>query len=180
MRLTEAGTLLIGGCRAEDIHCLHQIDAICFPPDIAYSRAELLSYIRHKHAVTRIARLDGEIAGFAIGRIEKPRSAHVLTLDVVPEVRRRKIGAALMSALHEEFRRQGCWISVLEVDVHNAAARRFYENLHYTCSRILPGYYNGRRDACRMVLNLIPIPREAEDRRPNPRTPGSHSFVDPA
>jgi [ribosomal protein S18]-alanine N-acetyltransferase len=154
----EAGRLLISGYQAEDIHRLHQIDAICFPPDIAFSRAELLSYTRHKFSITRIARLDGAIAGFAIGRIEKSHSAHVLTLDVLPDARRRKIGTALMSALHEEFRRQGSRISVLEVDVHNAAARRFYEKLHYNYSRMLPGYYRGRTDACRMVLALTPSP----------------------
>ena len=154
----KSGLLLISEYQAEDIHCLHQIDAVCFPPEIAFSRADLLSCIRHKLSITRIARLDGAIVGFAIGRIEKPDSAHVLTLDVLPDVRRRRIGTALMSSLHEEFRRRGARISVLEVDVHNAAARRFYEKLHYRFSRILPGYYNGRTDACRMVLNLTPSP----------------------
>ncbi len=161
MRRTEAGTLLICAHEAEDIPRLHQIDAICFPPDIAFSHAELVSHVHHRLSITRVAWLDGKIAGFAIGRIERPHSAHVLTLDVIPEARRRKVGTTLMSALHEDFRRQGSRISVLEVDVHNAAARRFYENLHYTYSRTLPGYYSGRRDACRMVLHLIPSAREA-------------------
>ena len=75
------------------------------------------------------------------------------------EARRRKIGTALMSALHGEFRRQGSRISVLEVDIQDAAARRFYEGLNYKYLRILPGYYHGRSDACRMVLNLIPDSR---------------------
>jgi ribosomal protein S18 acetylase RimI-like enzyme len=102
--------------------------------------------------------LDGAIVGFAVGRIEKPDSAHVLTLDVLPDVRRCRIGTALMGSLHEEFRRRGCRICLLEVDVHNAVARRFYEKLHYRFSRILPGYYLGRTDACRMILTLTPNP----------------------
>ncbi len=137
-----------------DIHALHDLDRRCFPPDIAFSHKVLLSYIRNRRSVTRIAELSGEIIGFAVGRLTGLSSAHVLTLDVDQKVRRRNIGTALMNALHEEFHRRGARVCLLEVDVGNSEARRFYERLRYEYVGLLPGYYNGRSDALRMMLRL--------------------------
>ncbi len=137
-----------------DILELHRLDRICFPADIAYSQAELHLYINHKNSITRIAELMNEIVGFAVGRLSGDSAAHVLTLDVVQAVRRSKVGTALIEALHREFRSKGARHSWLEVDVNNEAARRFYEAHQYRYVGVLPGYYNGRSDALRMVRNL--------------------------
>ncbi len=152
----EEGKVDIGEYRPEDLGIIQALDAVCFPSDIAFSRAELHGFISDRHSITRIARLDGTIVGFSIGQIEHKSILHILTLDVVPGVRRRKIGTALMRALHAEGIRKGARIAILEVDVENAGARRFYEQLYYRFGRILPGYYNGRRDACRMIRILRP------------------------
>src|SRR3989442_891534 len=78
-----------------------------FPPDIAYSRTEMLSYIRHPKSISRVAELANTIAGFVVGNIEPERAGHVLTLDVIPAVRRQGLGTALMEALHHEFEISG-------------------------------------------------------------------------
>jgi ribosomal protein S18 acetylase RimI-like enzyme len=135
---------------------IHALDAICFPSDIAFSRKELLDYIADRKSITRVARLDGTVVGFSIGKIERKYLLHILTLDVAPGMRRRKIGTTLMRTLQLEGIRRGARLSILEVDVGNAAARRFYELLQYRYGGILPGYYNGRRDACRMIRILRP------------------------
>ncbi len=142
--------------RPEDLGDIHALDAICFPADIAFSRADLFSFINHRDSITRIAKLNGATVGFVIGMIERRHTVHVLTLDVVPGMRRRKVGTALMGTLHAEGLRRGARVSLLEVDVENAGARRFYEQLHYGYDGILPGYYNGRRDAYRMLRILRP------------------------
>lgn len=96
----------------------------------------------------------GLIAGFVIGRIVVLPEAHILTLDVRPEMRRRNIGCILMDVIHGEFRLKGAKFSVLEVDVRNETARRFYEGLQYQYLEVLPGYYNGRSDAWRMICRF--------------------------
>lgn len=146
---------LIREYRLEDIEVLHEMDGLCFPPDVAFSLAEMLLYIKHKDSITRIAELENEIVGFAVGRFESPNSSHVITLDVIHAARRRKIGTALMDVLHDEFCRRGAVASLLEVEVGNAAARRFYEGLNYRYLEVLPGYYNGNGDALRMIRNLV-------------------------
>lgn len=154
MGAQEADELNIGEYKPGDLGEIHALDAICFSSDIAFSRDELLCYVSHPNSITRIARLNGGVVGFIIGKIERKYLLHILTLDVVPGLRRRKIGTALMDSLHQEGLRNGAKVSILEVDVRNAAARRFYEQLRYDYDGILPGYYSGCRDAYRMIRIL--------------------------
>ncbi len=137
--------------RTADFARLHQIDGICFPPDVAYSRLELLCYLRHPDSIGKVAEWSGGLVGFVVGRVEKNGTGHVQTLDVIPEARRQRVGTALMEALHGEFERRNVHGVLLEVDVANEGAQRFYEGLSYVRAETLRGYYNGRRDAYRMV-----------------------------
>jgi ribosomal protein S18 acetylase RimI-like enzyme len=134
-----------------DLARLYEIDRICFSPAIAYSLGELCFYLAGRKAIGRVAEISRWVAGFAVGRTEKDGVAHVITLDVLPEARRQGIGRALMEALHAEFDRRGARSAILEVSVENVEARRFYEKLGYRFVGLLPGYYNGEIDACRML-----------------------------
>ena len=137
--------------QARDFPEIHRIDQVCFPQDIAYSRAELLFYVRHPESITRVAELDHAVVGFVVGRIESAGAAHVVTLDVLPVARRRGVGSALMAALHAELETREVRLVFLEVDVANEAARRFYEGFGYRATALLKGYYKGRSHALRMV-----------------------------
>jgi ribosomal-protein-alanine N-acetyltransferase len=137
--------------QAGDFEALFQIDRICFPADIAFSRAELNFCLRHPKSIAWIAEGPGRIVGFAMARTESRSSAHILTLDVIPEVRQRSVGTALMNKLHLELKKQKIGRSILEVGAQNLVAQRLYEKLHYQYSETLIGYYRGREDAYRMV-----------------------------
>jgi len=150
----ESNVPLIREYRPSDMPRIHALDAVCFPPEIAFSRSELLFFVSHRDSVTRVAEAKGDIVGFVVGRFVAPAAAHIHTLDVAPGARRSRIGTALMEVLHAEFCRMGAEASFLEVDVANAAARRFYEGLEYRYLERLPDYYQGRSDAFRMVRQL--------------------------
>lgn len=147
--------------RPTDFDRLYDIDQLCFAARIAYSRPELALYIRHARSITRVAELAGEAVGFVIGKLETSSRAHVVTLDVLPEVRRRRIGTALMETLHGEFSSLGVRVSVLEVNAEDMTARIFYEKLSYRYSGILRDYYGQGLNAWRMFLVLGP-PRGPE------------------
>jgi [ribosomal protein S18]-alanine N-acetyltransferase len=140
--------------RPTDLDCLYQIDQTCFEPDIAYSHSELAFYVRDPRSTVKVAEETGEIVGFVLGRVEHDSLAHVITLDVVSEARRKGVGTRLMRVMHREFLRRNAEISVLEVSAENKSARRFYERLQYRYACILPGYYAGRIDAFRMFCHL--------------------------
>jgi ribosomal-protein-alanine N-acetyltransferase len=146
------GQPLIRDVRAEDAQLLYDIDQICFPADLAYSRAEFLSYLRHPLLIGKVAEVQGKVSGFAIARLEAGAHAHVITLDVIPEARRRKVGTRLIEALHREFRKRGVTQITLEVDTSNEAAQRFYLKMGYLRRVLLRGYYKARKDAYSMVL----------------------------
>jgi ribosomal-protein-alanine N-acetyltransferase len=142
---------VLRGLEANDFLRLHEIDRICFDPGIAYSQAELFSSLEHPDSLAKVAELGGEIVAFAVARILDELSAHIITLDVLPEARRRRIGTSLMGALHNEFRARNLAVSILEVEAGNKGALRFYRKLGYQRVELLQGYYAGVRDACRMV-----------------------------
>ena len=141
----------IRGFREEDFESLYTIDQICFPAHIAFSRAELGFYLHHPKSITRVAEGLGGILGFVLARVEHLSCAHVITLDVVPEVRQRRIGTTLMNALHGVLKKRQIGTATLEVGVRNIAAQRLYEKLQYRYLERLPGYYRGWEDAYRMA-----------------------------
>jgi len=134
----------------EDAGNLHEIDRICFPADIAFTRAELLFHLNHPKSIARVARGPARIIGFVLARIETDYQAHVLTLDVIPEARRSKVGTLLMDELHRELDARQIAVAVLEVSATNLPARRLYEGLGYHYLERIAGYYRGRDDAYRM------------------------------
>ena len=146
--------LVIRPHRAADVPVLYQIDQICFDKGIAFSRAEILFHLNRRDNLTKVAELDGLVVGFAVGRIEAPSWAHILTLDVIPEARRRRIGTSLLNVLHEEFRRRKVLFVNLEVSTTNIAAKQLYERFQYKCVETLYGYYRGDADAYRMIRSL--------------------------
>jgi ribosomal-protein-alanine N-acetyltransferase len=137
--------------QAGDLEELYQIDQTCFSEDIAFSRNELTFYLNHPESIARVAEGNGRILGFVLARIDGPVLAHVLTLDIVPEARRRGIGTSLMDSLHGTLREKGIEAAILEVSTNNVPAQRLYEKMQYQYLGILSGYYHGREDAYRMA-----------------------------
>jgi ribosomal-protein-alanine N-acetyltransferase len=143
--------LRIRNTQADDLEVLYQIDQICFPEDIAFSRIELAFYLNHPQSIAWVAEEPAGILGFVLAHVENATRAHVLTLDVVPAARQCSIGTSLMDTLHRELRRRKIEATILEVGIQNVPAQRLYEKLRYQYLRILPGYYHGREDAYQMA-----------------------------
>lgn len=73
------------------------------------------------------ARREGALLGFGVVRLLADE-AHVLTLAVLPTVRGRGIGGALLAALREAAVGLGARTLTLEVREHNAPAIRLYRS----------------------------------------------------
>jgi ribosomal-protein-alanine N-acetyltransferase len=141
-----------------DFDSLFEIDRAAFAPDLAYSRSELRFYVRSPRSRTLIAEEEGEIVGFAIGCLERAAHGHVVTLDVRPGHQRRGIGGLLLRALEERLQALGARAFFLETPAEEDGARRFYERQGYAVLRRERAYYNGRRDAWRMVKRTLGAP----------------------
>src|ERR1700693_5065064 len=71
-----------------DLEALHELDAVCFEPGIAYSRGELRRFLGLATAEGLVAEEDGTIAGFAIGYLSGRRVGHGGDVDGAPAPRR--------------------------------------------------------------------------------------------
>jgi ribosomal-protein-alanine N-acetyltransferase len=138
----------------EDLEPLFLMDQICFPPGIAFTREDFSFFLRQPGSIARICEEAGKIAGFVLACAESRFSAHVITLDVMPERRRAGVGMELMLDLHRELEMRKIRKSILEVGVGNTPARCLYRKLGYARIDKLAGYYRGKEDAYRMMLIL--------------------------
>jgi ribosomal-protein-alanine N-acetyltransferase len=134
-----------------DLARLHQLDQVCFPPEIAYSRAELHYFLAHPNCSCWIVeQAEGRLAGFVIVervRLNGRAAGHVVTLDVDPADRRRGWGRLLIETAEEQMKQEGASLMSLEVAENNAAAQQFYRSLGFVARGRIEKYYGGRIDA---------------------------------
>ncbi len=86
------------------------------------------------------------VVGFA-GLMFVADDAHVLNIAVHPDLRRRRIAAAMLRELVADARRRGVAGLTLEVRVSNRPARALYERVGFTSAGVRPGYYPDGEDA---------------------------------
>jgi ribosomal-protein-alanine N-acetyltransferase len=134
-----------------DLAGLHRLDQVCFPREIAYSRAELQYFLTHPKCSCWIAEQpEDKLAGFVIferaSRYGRP-AGHIVTLDIDPVERRRGLGTLLMQTAEEQLKQEGTDVLSLEVAENNPAARQFYRSLGFEVRGRIAKYYGGKVDA---------------------------------
>jgi ribosomal-protein-alanine N-acetyltransferase len=164
--------LTIRDFQRSDFLRLWEIDQKCFPPGISYSQLELLSYMRRPRSFTLVAErrgaaaeegagpgMTGEAVGFIVAEAGRKQTGHIITIDVLDEVRRSGLGSRLMAAAEERLRAQGCQVIFLETPVDNASALAFYKRHHYFLVKTIPRYYSTGVDAFVLKKDLLsPLP----------------------
>ena len=166
--------------RTQEFETVWQIDQLCFPPGISYSKQELKHYIQRPRAFTLVAERMSEptdglpdarsgswsssegsgspaqpaVLGFAVAESNARGSGHVITIDVMPEARRAGVGSALMAEVESRLRASGCRYVYLETAVNNRAAMAFYKRRKYELVKTIPRYYEGGLDAFLLVKPL--------------------------
>ena len=135
-----------------------RIERECFTGE-AYTKEQTLSLLRSPNAISLLARVNGEVAGFIIGMVEgisKVKAGHLYTIDVAVKHRRKSIGIKLLNKLEEHFMKSGAQISYLEVRVDNHAARRLYHKQGYVNVEPLTDYYSAGVRGLRLKKELEP------------------------
>jgi ribosomal-protein-alanine N-acetyltransferase len=131
--------------RASDLDALYRLDQVCFPPGVAYSRAEIAAYLRRLDSKAWVAESTGEpareIAGFVIASCDRRREGHIITLDVAPAWRRRSVGSMLMETAETWVGHRGGTAVFLETAEDNLTAQAFYLRRGYTRLRRIEDYY---------------------------------------
>lgn len=141
-----------------DFDTLYAIDQACYPSGIAYSKQTLRWFLRLPGAECVVAELEGKVAGFILAEHEGP-NAHLITIDVLADTRRRGIGTALLDTLEHSLASRGARQVELETATDNHAAIAFWHKHGYRTVGVLKRYYLDRLDAYSMHKSL-PAPKE--------------------
>jgi ribosomal-protein-alanine acetyltransferase len=122
---------------------LYEIEKQSFQKE-AFTKQEIAYLLTDYNAIGLAARINSEIVGFAIGRIDVARGTpygHILTIEALPFHRRKGIAEKLLNDLEALFKEKGAKESRLEVREDNAAAISLYEKLGYKRVGKLERYY---------------------------------------
>lgn len=150
-----------------DFETLYEIDQLCYPPDIAYSRRELRNYLRFPGSDCVIAEraeafangaLDSKLASGIFGFCVTAHHlgyGYIITMDVLATHRRQGIASALMSESERRMADHGVREVALETAVDNDAAINFWHKHGYLTQGRIKNYYPGSLDALSMTKKLI-------------------------
>ncbi len=142
---------------AEPLSLMH---AVCFPDDPwdALSFAQILAL---QGVFGHLAWQDEIPAGFVVAR-NLGGEAEILTLGVLPGMRRRGVGRALIDLLRAEAVRQGISSLVLEVAADNEAARRLYGAVGFIRVGRRARYYRRSQGWIDALILRLPTGAEAD------------------
>ncbi len=127
----------------KDLETLCKIEKECFTQE-AFSKEQIAYFLKASNAVSLVAQVDGEIAGFITGLIEQQRKTtigHIYTIDVAPKYRRIGVGLKLLEEMEKCFAKKGAEACFLEVRINNLAARKLYQKHGYMELGKLNNYY---------------------------------------
>jgi ribosomal-protein-alanine acetyltransferase len=96
----------------------------------------------------------GEMVAFAIVMVNENNAAHLTTIGVAPEHRRRKIAVKLLEHIEESLRKREIGTLMLEVRVSNITAQDLYRTADYTVVQRIGRYYNNGEDCYLMMKSL--------------------------
>jgi ribosomal protein S18 acetylase RimI-like enzyme len=157
--------------RPDDFETLYEIDHACYPPEIAYSRADMRAYLGFGSSECLLAEIVGDnepirkrasrgvndgittIVGFCIGA-HRGLDGYIVTMDVLEPYRRQGIATTLLAEMEALLGRTGVRRISLETATDNDAGVAFWKRRGYRTRGIRKGYYPGGRDAFAMTKTI--------------------------
>lgn len=129
---------------------MYEIETNCFEKE-AFTKQQIAYLLDDYNSVSLIAKLDNEIVGFIIGRIEVGRKSlmgHILTIDVLPTHRRKGVAQKLLEEMEKIFKEKGANVCYLEVREDNIGALSLYQKTGYKKIGKLKNYYGKAHGIC--------------------------------
>lgn len=132
-----------------------QLNLRCFKKGENYTK-HTFSYLLDDPATLsyRVETATVPVVGFIFAMIHQSGTAHVTTVGVAPEHRRRGLAERLLAHVEDALRNRGINTIALEVRVSNIAAQSLYRGLNYSIVQRIDSYYNNGEDAFLMVKPL--------------------------
>jgi [ribosomal protein S18]-alanine N-acetyltransferase len=97
----------------------------------------------------------GQMAGFLFLIMNPDGAAHITSIGVAPEHRRRGLAERLLTHAENALRSKGLSTVVLEVRIGNAGAQALYRKCGYNVVQRVKHYYSNGEDGYLMTKSLI-------------------------
>ena len=143
---TNIDTVLINRMTPEDVDGVIQIEQSAYG-DHHWSRESFIGEISNELArYYALHTPDGKLAGYA-GCWHILEEAHITTIAISPEYRRRKYAEALLKRIIDDCYKEKIKYITLEVRVSNAVAISCYERCNFVKIAERKRYYSNGEDA---------------------------------
>ncbi len=137
-------SVLIEPAGWRDLNAVRHLEQVCFPLD-AWPLWDVLGVLTFPNVVRLKATDRGKLVGFIAGDLRPHENlAWIATIGVLPEYRRRGIGAALLQACEERLTLPRIR---LMVRISNQEAIQLYRRTGYIQAGVWPHYYQDGEDA---------------------------------
>jgi ribosomal protein S18 acetylase RimI-like enzyme len=128
----------------------------CFRNGENYTKYTFAYLFNEPRSVSyQIETANGDMAAFAFVLLNPDGAAHLTTIGVAPEHRRRGLATRLLNHLDEVLRIKGVSMIVLELRVSNFEAKGLYIDAGYSLVNRLTKYYSDGEDCFLMVKSLV-------------------------
>lgn len=147
---------MIEAATAEQAELLAGLHARAF--DRPWSAGEISKLMDNAAVFAILSRSEREVQGFALAWAAAG-DAELLTVAVIPEARRRGVGASLVTSAGVAALVRGAASMHLEVAEDNAAARALYAKLGYEEAGRRAAYYAGEGGSVDAIVMRRTLPR---------------------
>jgi ribosomal-protein-alanine N-acetyltransferase len=135
---------------SEDFEDLYAVEEVCFKPPHRFTRRYMRHLVHRPGTATWVVEESFCLLGFAVIEWSDQVAgvvAYIATIEVLPELRGRGIGAELLRRIEGSAHAEGAVEIWLHVDAENASAIRLYEAFGYTNAGRAEHYYARGRAA---------------------------------
>ena len=130
-----------------------EIEPVSFRMVDAWSKPIFRKWYRRCPDLFIVAEVSGTIAGYMCTSIEQ-KTGEIESIAVDPAFRRQGVASALMDYTLREMRASTVTTVELQVRTSNTGGIRFWQNLGFSPSGILPNFYDDGAEALQMKKSL--------------------------
>lgn len=149
-------TYAIRPLKPEHLKEVLKLNLRCFTAGDSYNKHTLNYLLNEPRTLSyRTVTADGDLAAFAFVMVNPNGAAHLTTIGVAPEHRRRGLAASLLRHIEAALRRKDLGTIMLEVRVSNYAAQQLYGRGGFVVVQRISNYYNNGEDCYLMMKPLV-------------------------
>jgi ribosomal-protein-alanine N-acetyltransferase len=152
--MKKALTPLFRQLAEKDLIEIYSLDQLCYEQGISYSLQTIFLFYYYFDHISYVVEVEDRLVGFIMTNMINKNKAHLITLDVHPDFRRKGLGSRLLKMAEEEVKKKRVNNISLEVDIENYPAIKLYEKFGFSKTKILKNYYKKCRDAYLMEKDL--------------------------